>query len=298
MTPHDDAALFEQARPNLLGLAYRILGSHADAEDAVQDTFLKWRDADHAAIENPGAWLTTACTRRCLDLLRSAHRTRVSYVGTWLPEPILTTPLTTGADFEDAAALASSMSTAFLLMLERLTPKERAAYLLHEIFDVDYSEIARTLEIQEAACRKLVSRARDNIQQSQVRSVVPMRRQEQLLAAFEQAVAAGSAGPFANMLSEDIRLSADGGGKVAALGEVLEGKTLVLDFITDKLHIWWPNYRKVPATINGNLGLLLQQEGATVGVVSFSYDAEGRMTGIYVMRNPDKLARLDETVIH
>jgi RNA polymerase sigma-70 factor (ECF subfamily) len=131
-----------------------------------------------------------------------------------------------------------------------------------------------------------------------VRSVVPMRRQEQLLAAFEQAVAAGSAGPFANMLSEDIRLSADGGGKVAALGEVLEGKTLVLDFITDKLHIWWPNYRKVPATINGNLGLLLQQEGATVGVVSFSYDAEGRMTGIYVMRNPDKLARLDETVIH
>lgn len=295
MTPHDDAVLFEQARPNLLGLAYRILGSHADAEDAVQDTFLKWRDADHAAIENPGAWLTTACTRRCLDLLRSAHKTRVSYVGTRLPEPILTTA---DGDFEDASALASSMSTAFLLMLERLTPKERAAYLLHEIFDVDYSEIARTLEIQEAACRKLVSRARDNIQQSQVRSVVPMRRQEQLLAAFEQAVATGSAGPFANMLSEDIRLSADGGGKVAALGEVLEGRTLVLDFITDKLHLWWPNYRKVPATINGNLGLLLQQEGTTVGVVSFSYDAEGRMTGIYVMRNPDKLARLDETVIH
>ncbi|WP_226467547.1 RNA polymerase sigma factor SigJ [Luteimonas panaciterrae] len=295
MTPHDDAVLFEQARPNLLGLAYRILGSHADAEDAVQDTFLKWRDADHAAIENPGAWLTTACTRRCLDLLRSAHKTRVSYVGTWLPEPILTTA---DGDFEDASTLASSMSTAFLLMLERLTPKERAAYLLHEIFDVDYSEIARTLEIQEAACRKLVSRARDNIQQSQVRSVVPMRRQEQLLAAFEQAVATGSAGPFANMLSEDIRLSADGGGKVAALGEVLEGKALVLDFITDKLHLWWPNYRKVPATINGNLGLLLQQEGATVGVVSFSHDAEGRMTGIYVMRNPDKLARLDETVIH
>lgn len=295
MTPHDDAVLFEQARPNLLGLAYRILGSHADAEDAVQDTFLKWRDADHAAIENPGAWLTTACTRRCLDLLRSAHKTRVSYVGTWLPEPILTTA---DGDFEDASTLASSMSTAFLLMLERLTPKERAAYLLHEIFDVDYSQIARTLEIQEAACRKLVSRARDNIQQSQVRSVVPLRRQEQLLAAFEQAVATGSAGPFANMLSEDIRLSADGGGKVAALGEVLEGKALVLDFITDKLHVWWPNYRKVPATINGNLGLLLQQEGATVGVVSFSYDAEGRMTGIYVMRNPDKLARLDETVIH
>lgn len=295
MTPHDDVVLFEQARPNLLGLAYRILGSHADAEDAVQDTFLKWRDANHAAIENPGAWLTTACTRRCLDLLRSAHKTRVSYVGTWLPEPILTTA---DGDFEDASMLASSMSTAFLLMLERLTPKERAAYLLHEIFDVDYSEIARTLEIQEAACRKLVSRARDNIQQSQVRSVVPMRRQEQLLAAFEQAVATGSAGLFANMLSEDIRLSADGGGKVAALGEVLEGKALVLDFITDKLHVWWPNYRKVPATINGNLGLLLQHEGATVGVVSFSYDADGRMTGIYVMRNPDKLARLGETAIH
>ncbi|WP_242108653.1 RNA polymerase sigma factor SigJ [Luteimonas aquatica] len=285
-------APFEQARPQLLGLAYRILGSHADAEDAVQDTFLKWRDADHAAIDNPGAWLTTACTRRCLDLLRSAHRTRVQYVGTWLPEPIQT------AGDDDADALASSIGTAFLLMLERLTAKERAAYLLHEIFDVDYSEIARTLDIQEPACRKLVSRARENIEQARVRNVVPVRRQEQLLAAFESAVVSGSVASFADMLSDDIRVSADGGGKASAFRQVVEGRSDVLAFIADRLHAWWSDFRWVAATINGSRGLLLQQDGTTVAVVSFSYDPEGRISGIYVMRNPDKMARLGETAIH
>src|SRR5690242_21686362 len=150
MTDREDIAVFEEARPRLLGLAYRILGSRADAEDAVQDTFLKWRTADHADIANPGGWLITTCTRRCIDLLRAAHRSRVDYVGTWLPEPMhmLT------ADPADEA-LGTSLTTAFLLMLERLTPKERAAYLLHEIFDMDYPDIAKALDMNQAACRQL-----------------------------------------------------------------------------------------------------------------------------------------------
>src|SRR3546814_163350 len=157
MTTTGAAGFFESRRRQLTGLAYRILGTLAEAEDAVQDTFLKWREADQDAIDNPAAWLTTACTRRCLDLLRSARRRRVDYVGAWLPEPVHTVADDTP---ESAAELASSLSTAFLLLLERLSPKERAAYLLHEIFDRPYPEVAAALGLHEAACRKLVSRAK------------------------------------------------------------------------------------------------------------------------------------------
>lgn len=133
MSDRNDGLIFEKTRPMLLALAYRILGSRADAEDAVQDTFLKWQKADRDRIEHPASWLTTICTCRCIDLLRSAHRTRVDYVGSWLPEPVRT-PVDERP--EERLSLSSSLATAFLLLLERLTPKERAAYLLHEIFDV------------------------------------------------------------------------------------------------------------------------------------------------------------------
>lgn len=201
MTASDDARLFAQSAPMLTGLAYRILGSRADAEDAVQDTFLKWQAADRDTIDNPGAWLTTACTRRCIDLLRSAHRTRVDYVGSWLPEPIHTEA---AGQPEQQLSLASSLSTAFLLLLERLTPKERAAYLLHEIFDQPYPDVARILDIEEAACRKLVQRARGHVEQAKVRHVTPAEQQDQLLAAFETALSEGRTAPLAALLSEQI----------------------------------------------------------------------------------------------
>ena len=175
MLSRTDARIFEEARPKLLGLAYRILGSLADAEDAVQDTFLKWAEADRDAIESPLSWLTTICTRRCLDLLRAANRSRVNYVGAWLPEPIQK-PIQD--DAETNLDLATSLKTAFLLMLERLTPKERAAYLLHDIFEMPYAEIAETLDIREGACRKLVSRAKANIDQAKTRFTTPVERQD------------------------------------------------------------------------------------------------------------------------
>jgi len=294
MPPADHATAFEQARPGLLGLAYRLLGSRADAEDAVQDTLLKWRSADRGSIENPDAWLTTACTRHCLDLLRNAHRTRVQYVGTWLPEPV---QLADEGDPAAVAELASSLTTAFLLMLERLTPKERAAYLLHEIFDMDYPDIARTLDMQEPACRKLVSRACDHVERAKVRHVTPSARQAELLAAFETAIGQGETGALARLLSADIRLASDGGGKVAAARRVIVGAAGVLRFVTAGLHVWWRDQPLERTIINGNLGLISRDaEGRIEDAVSFSYDADGRLDGIYIMRNPDKLALLDEVV--
>ena len=286
MLDNDDVRIFENARPNLIGIAYRILGSMADAEDAVQDTFLKWARTDRENIKNAAAWLTTICTRRCLDLLRSAHHSRVNYVGPWLPEPIQT-PMEN--DAETRLVLASSLTTAFLLMLERLTPKERAAYLLHDIFDVSYPEIAEILNIQEGACRKLVSRAKANIEQTKVRHTTTLERQDQLLAAFQAAITSGSAAKFASLLSDDIRLSADGGGKVPTVLNVLQGKAEVLTFLLEQLHEYWIDYNWVFVNINGARGIVLKHDGAAVAAVSFAYDEAGRVANIYIVRNPDKL---------
>ncbi|BCH31994.1 RNA polymerase sigma factor SigJ [Mesorhizobium sp. L-8-10] len=293
--PRDEDGIFEEARPRLLGLAYRILGSRADAEDAVQDSYVKWRLADRSAIQNPASWLTTICTRRCLDLLRSAHRSRVDYVGAWLPEPIHT-PIDNEADAR--LDLAGSLATAFLLMLERLTPKERAAYLLHEIFDVSYPEIAETLGIQEAAGRKLVSRAKASIDQAKVRHATPVDRQEELLAAFQAAITEGVPGKLAMLLSDDIRLSADGGGKVPTVSGTLIGRAAVVAFATERLHDFWAAYDWTIADINGGRGIVLRLGGATAATVSFAYDEEGKATDIFIMRNPDKLSRLDAVSIH
>ncbi|WP_394840603.1 RNA polymerase sigma factor SigJ [Pendulispora brunnea] len=291
-----DIEVFEESRPALLGLAYRILGSRADAEDAVQDTFLKWEQArkDEEPIDTPASWLMTVCTRRCIDLLRSAHKARVDYLGTWLPEPIATKAESTS---EDHVALASSLTTAFLLLLERLTPKERAAYLLHEIFDISYPEIAKTLNMQEAACRKLVSRARTTVDRPEVRHTVPRERQEQLLGAFEGAIVRGDTGALSALLADDIDLHADGGGKVPTILQVLRGKEAVLAFIIKVVRPAWISNRWVPVDINGARGVLLENEGKIVAAMSFSYDESGQLADIFVMRNPDKLSRLGAEAI-
>ncbi len=291
MRARDDTSIFEQARPRLLGLAYRILGSRADAEDAVQDAFIKWQGADRDAIDNPDGWLTTVCARRCIDMLQAAHRTRVDYVGTWLPEPVFTVT----AD-DDALELSSSLSTAFLLMLERLTPKERAAYLLHDILDMPYDDVAKTLDMAEPACRKLISRARQNIDRDKVRHATPLALQEKLLAAFQDAASGGDMNRFAALLSDDIELSVDSGGKVPAIARTLHGKADILEFL-ENAQRWWYSYRWVEMDLNGGRGVVLIGDGEPITAMSFAYDAEGRATNIYVMRNPDKLARLNNAAI-
>lgn len=279
---------FLAARPRLLGIAYRILGSHAEAEDAVQDTFLRWQNVRKATIASPGAWLTTVCTRRAVDMLRSAYRARVDYVGSWLPEPVQTM---TEPESADVAELSSSLSTAFLLVLERLTPKERAAYLLREIFEQEYADVAETLGVNEPACRKLVSRANARIGRAGSRYKPSWERQRELLAAFEGAVRTGRPDKLTQLLVRDVRLAADGGGKVATVADVYHGKAAIA-LLAERLCEWWKPYEWRPSELNGTLGFVLREAKIVVAVVSFSYEASGLVDGIYIMRNPEKLQRL------
>ncbi len=284
--------MFEDRRPFLTGLAYRILGSLAEAEDAVQDTYLKWQACERGTISNPAGWLTAVCTRRCIDMLRSARRSRVDYVGAWLPEPIQTM---TGDTPEGAAELSSTLSLAFMLVLERLAPKERAAYLLREIFDQPYEDVAAALDVTEAACRKLVSRARGRIGREEPGAVVPRKRQDELLAAFQAAIATGSTVQLAALMREDIELRADGGGKALALLHPLLGKANVLGFVGGTLNRSWSGYRWQRVDINGTRGALVFDGPNIVASVGLAWDAQGELIGIYIMRNPDKLARLGDT---
>lgn len=294
MLDQADTQTFDDARPRLMGLAYRILGSRADAEDAVQDTFLKWLNADRGAIQQPAAWLTTACTRRCLDLLRAAHRNRVDYIGPWLPEPVQY-----GADIpsDDDLVLAASLKTAFLLMLERLSPKERAAYLLHEVFDTPYCDVAAALDIQENTCRKLVSRARSHVNLDRARHSTSVERQDQLLLAFQAAVTGGNTDALQALLSEDIHLTADGGGKVAAIRKPVAGRASVCEFIA-RLQNYWADCDWQATDLNGERGFILRTGGEVHATVAFAYDAHGLATHIFIMRNPEKLTALGETALH
>lgn len=285
----DTHATFEDSRRFLFGVAYRLLGSRAEAEDAVQDVYMKWREADHDEIGNPQAWLTRVCTRHCIDQLRAARRSRVEYVGTWLPEPLHMIEENTP---EQSLELASSLSTAFLLVLERLAPKERAAYLLKEIFDMDYGEVAEALGVQEATCRKLVSRARSGIGSARGRHAPPRERQGQLLAAFHKAISAGAIEPLASLLAEDVELAADSGGKVPTIRETLRGKDVVLAFIGGALSEYWQSCRWQVTELNGAQGVLIWSETGLVAAMNVAWDDNGRAAGFYIMRNPEKLAKV------
>lgn len=294
MGAQNEIALFEERRALLTGLAYRILGSLTEAEDAVQDTYFKWRAADRDSLGNPAAWLTTACTRRCIDMLRAGHRVRVDYVGAWLPEPI---QIMNEETPEATTELSQSLSVAFLMVLERLAPKERAAYLLHEIFDQPYSEVAATLGVGEPACRKLVSRAKLNIRRTKARSPVPAERQEVLLAAFKSTLQTGITEPLAALMSEDVTLKADGGGKVPTLLEPLFGVPVVLEFIGGQLGEFWKNYQWQSADINGSCGAILLDEGRVAASISFAYDVDDKLSDIFIVRNPEKLAHITQARI-
>ena len=290
-----DVEAFNTLRPKLTGLAYRILGSLSDAEDAVQDTFLRWARSDRDAIENRTGWLITACTRRCLDMRRTGDRARVDYVGAWLPEPV---QIATEAGAEAQVELASSLSTAFLLVLERLTPKERAAFLLHDVFDLPHADIAETLDISEAGSRKLVSRARGNVTRSRTRHTPPPEQQDAFLSAFHLAVTEGRVDELSQLLAKDARLSADGGGKVAAIRETIEGQERLCTFVSRELHRYWAGHDWVPLDLNGTRGVLISLEGKATAAVTFAYDECDRVQDIFIVRNPDKLAHLGATQIH
>ncbi|MEM9623007.1 MAG: sigma factor-like helix-turn-helix DNA-binding protein [Pseudomonadota bacterium] len=241
------------------------------------------------------AALTTICTRRCLDLVKAANRARVVYVGTWLPEPLLQ-DTTAGDDSE--SELAASLQTAFLLVLQRLSPKERAAYLLHEVFDTPYDEVARMLELKQPACRQLVARAKNNLQNERVRFHPTQSQQSALLDAFQSAVQNGDAGPLASILAAEVRLTADGGGKVPAVLKDLSGVDAVATFITRRLNRYWRGFSWDKVPINGTYGAIIRDGAQATASLSFAYDKSGKVTNIYIVRNPEKLAQLRAFNIH
>jgi len=286
--------VFEENRASLMGLAYRVLGSVAEAEDVVQDTLIAWLSHHGNGIENAKGWLTTVCVRKAVDVLKSARHARTSYIGAWLPEPLHTDMLD---DPEAQLSLSESVTMAFMLVLERLAPKERAAFLLHDVFEMDYADIAKSLDVGEAACRKLVSRARANVQRSEAPRNAPSERQEEVLRAFHAAIDTGELGALVHLLAEDVTLTVDSGGKASSINRMLSGNTEVLAFISKALFRYYNGAGFEELELNSGRSLAFKDEGGGVEtVVTFGYDEGNRVNRIFITRNPDKLARVADGI--
>src|SRR5262245_52728337 len=297
----DPAADFEPHRRRLVGLAYRMLGSMADAEDAVQETYLRWHRVDREKVSDPRAFLMTTTTRICLDMVTSARARREEYVGPWLPEPVLdTAPLTPDSRTE----LAEDLSFALLLALDRLSPLERASFLLHDVFDFSFSEVAAALERSPGACRRLASRARAHVRAVRPRgAIVPPSRSggvdtkhAQLLSAFMTATQTGDLGAMTQLLASDVRIVTDGGGKVRAALEVIKGANRAARFILEATRkrpdTWWRDEFRVRfATVNGLPGVIVDAPGGPVQTTAFEIEG-GVIRAMYTVRNPDKLRHL------
>ena len=281
-------ASFERARPALTGLAYRMLGSGAEAEDCVQDVYLAWAEADHAAIRSPEAWLKRACANRCIDIARK--RSRIRYVGDWLPEP---PPEGLAMDglAADGAEAPASLYTAFLLVVRSLPPKERAAFLLRDVLDEDYEMIAATLDVTPVYARQLATRARRRLAAAPAEQPISRARTQQLFAAFETAIKEGDTAQFAAMMNHDVILSVDSGGKVPAILERLSGQGAVLAFLL-RARQWWPGYRWEQVRRGAHDVLLLWSDDAPVAAIWFGSADSTRLSAIYIVREPQKLARI------
>jgi RNA polymerase sigma-70 factor (ECF subfamily) len=285
-----DAALtdaFEALRPRLTRLAYRMLGSVAEAQDVVQDAWLRWSRAGEG-VADPAAWLVRTTTRLCIDRLRAAKAQREAYRGPWLPEPLIE-PLT-----EDPLERAEDVSVAFLLALERLSPLERAVFLLHDVFDEDYAAVAETLDRSEPAVRQLASRARDHLRDARPRFSVSQAEAERLVTAFATAAAGGDMAGLASLLAEDAVLVSDGGGKRKAALRVMVGRDDVVRLMQG---LAWRGSGLSAVTdirtarINGYPGLVLSF-GDGPETIAFQPGEDGLIAAIYMVRNPEKLAHV------
>jgi RNA polymerase sigma-70 factor, ECF subfamily len=281
-----DVQSFESHRRALTGLAYRMLGSRAEAEDVVQDAYLRWHQADHAAIREPRHYLGTVVTRLCLDRMKSARARREVYVGPWLPEPLVDEAL----DADASGDLAHDLSVALMLLLERLSPLERASFLLHDVFGLDFTEVARALDRGEAACRQLAARARAHIEEGRPR--FPASREEgvRLATAFVAAAQSGDAAVLAKLLAQDAVLYSDGGGRRAAALNPIYGADKILRFLIGiaRKNPALPGAQWRSATVNGLAGFVLREGDGEIDTIAFEH-REGQIAAIYVVRNPEKL---------
>lgn len=277
---------FEQVRPHLLGLCYRMLGSVADAEDVVQDAWLRWERAGRPLLDSPRAWFTRVCTRLCLDRLKSAAGQRETYPGPWLPEPMV-------ENGSDRLELDETISFAMLMAVQRLTPAERASFLLHDVFGYAFDEVADILELTSPHCRQLAARARRHLRSDRPRFDSTAGEVRRLSAAFFAAIEAGDVQTLESVLAEDVVLTSDGGGKVAAAGRPIPGRDMVQRFLLGV-------YRKRPRDVrlerrevwfNGAPGTVITMDGRADSAYQIDI-RDGVITSIYVQRNPDKLREL------
>lgn len=282
------SAAFETHRSHLLGVAYRMLGSLAEAEDVVQDAWLRWQRAETEGVANPRAFLSRIVTNLCLDQMKSARARREEYVGPWLPEPVAEG---VGPDVE--AERADSLSVALLLALERLSPLERAAYLLHDIFDMDYGEVAAQLGRSEATCRQLATRARAHVQTGRPRFRVDRDEGERLVDAFMAAAQSGDASVLGRLLASDAALHADGGGIKIAVRNVVRGADRVARFFAGLQRKFGDAERRIlwRGLINGLPGYVSLEHGETLQSTAFEIE-DGKISAIYIVRNPEKLRYL------
>ena len=278
---------FVTHRSLLFTVAYEMLGSAADAEDVLQETWLRWAAVDQAAVQHPRAYLVRAVTRQSLNRLRSLSRRREEYVGAWLPEPLVTSP-----DVAEDLELAESVSIAMLTVLETLTPIERAVFVLREVFDVPYAEIAAAVDKPHATVRQVAHRAREHVSARRPRVQVDRTEQQQVLDRFVAAVTAGDMQGLMDVLAPDVVLLADGGGVAQAVRVPVVGVKKVMNLLRP-----YPAVAVNPSVttilLNGAVGVRIDDELGGTTIVSVDVE-DGRIRRIFAMRNPDKLTRLDE----
>jgi RNA polymerase sigma-70 factor (ECF subfamily) len=284
--PGRSAAAFDAERPRLLGLAYRMTGSLADAEDVVQDAWLRWSNADEHAIDNPAAWLTTVATRLSLDRIRMVDRRRADYVGEWLPEPVATS-----RGPEETVELAESLTLGFLVLLDRLSPTERAVFLLADVFGESYATIGLTVGKSEAACRQIASRARRKVHDR--RAEPPPDEDPELLSRLISAVLAGDSGELLDLLDPDVVLVSDGGPARHAARRPVVGADRVARLV---LNISRRAEGAAASIVEVNGRPSLVQEDAAGRIVTQIDQRDGRITAIWVMLNPSKLHGLDGVI--
>ena len=276
--------LFETHRPRLVRLAYRMLGSVAEAEDVVQDAWLRWRSVDPADIREPAAWLTRTVTRLCLDQIRSARSRRETYVGAWLPDPLV-------GSVDPAEDAADDLTLTLMMALERLSPLERAAFLLHDVFGVAFDEVGRTLDRDAGAVRQLASRARKHVQEARPRFPVAREEGDRIARAFFAASRDGDLKTLGGLLAEDAVLYADGGGKVIAFHNPIRGLARLLRLFAGLNRKYGADAFSLlrPMWIDGLPGYASLERGQVLQTTALDI-RDGRIVGVYITRNPDKLA--------
>ena len=279
---------FQEQRSLLFGIAYRMLGSVMDAEDAVQEAYLRWRAADRTEVHSPRAYLTAVVTRWCIDQLRSARARREEYVGPWLPEPLVQGEV---PDVAERAELAESLSMAFLVLLESLSPVERAVFLLSDVFGYEYAEIARIVEKSESNCRQIARRARQHVRARRPRFDHASEQQRQLTAQFLQACATGDLSGLMATLAEDVTVWSDGGGKAHAALRPVHGAERVARLLLGILAKAPPHSVAAPVLVNGQVGTISYVDGHANAVMVLEI-ADGRIQNVRFVVNPDKLRRV------